>query len=331
MLEFLPPVLTTAVTYLLRGLFFYGLTIFLVPLPAVFQEYKIWNKYGSPHVPPLSPLGCLKVYLLNVLWMGLTYSGALLLLPKLVLCGFDRSAIERDAHCLVERIAAVVCISTVVGPVVVRGSENLPPDSVGGSSGGSGSGGGGGAAASSPAPVYIANHASQIDVGAVYFLFRRFKWIAKKSVLFLPGVGQIMYLGGHVFIQRKGKNRGSIASLYEKSKGAVEGGVPMFIFPQGTRRMVQRLPFKDGAFNIAVESGCLVVPVSIEIPKGAWNGWYPLNMLWGAKKDPIILTVHKPIQTTKDMDKTKLKEKCYDTIYSVLPKYGDEQDEKKQS
>ena len=194
-------------------------------------------------------------------------------------------------------------------------------------------GGGGGqrrAASPSPAPapVYIANHASQVDLAAVYYIMRHFKWVAKESVLFIPGVGQTMYLGNHVFVRRSGRGkRSSVASLYERSNEAVRSGTSMFLFPQGTRGMgPEALPFKDGAFKIALENGCPIVPISIEIPPGVFNGWYPLNLLWGVsasekKKDPVILTVHKTIMAEKGGDLKELKRRCRDVIYSVLPKY----------
>ena len=197
-----------------------------------------------------------------------------------------------------------------MGNVQVDGIENLPPMNPG-----------------SPAPVYIANHASQLDVAVVYTLNRRFKWISKSSVFYVPGAGQIMYLSGHVFINRKtGKNRNSVASLFDKSNAAVQAGIPMFFFPQGTRRMAERLPFKDGAFKVAMDNESDLVPISVDIPSTTWNRAYPLP--WGAA-DPVVLTVHKRISVTKDTDKEALKKQCFDTIYSVLPNY-DKDDGKKQ-
>lgn len=313
--QLLPPIATTALYYLSRAFLAYTCLIVIVPLAAVYQEWKIWA--SSPTIPNLNPLGCVKVYIFNVIWMSFTFAGALILLPKWILCGFG-SSVEKEAHCIVERTGAQVCISTMVGPVVVRGSEHIPPDAT---------------PPGQPAPVYVANHSSQVDVGAVYYLFRRFKWIAKQSVMYLPGVGQIMALGGHVLIQRTGKNKGSISNLYTKSNEAIQSGVPIFLFPQGTRRLAQRLPFKDGAFNIATDNETQLVPISIDVPLTAFNDWYPLSLLWGGgrDKDPVVMTVHKPIQCSKDMDKAVLKRQCFDIIYSVLPDYRTEEEKKRES
>jgi len=222
--------------------------------------------------------------------------GTILLLPKYLLNGLG-SSVERDMA-FVERIIGFVVVSSFVGPVKIVGREKLLPET-------------------SPC-VFIANHASQIDLGLVYFLFRRFKWIAKKSVLYLPGVGTLMLMGGHVLIDRFKGRKPSSRKMYQTAAQSLKDGVPIFIFPQGTRRMAERLPFKDGAFNIAIAGEVPLIPISINIPPSAWNDLYPLSLLW-KKKDPVILTVHDPVHVTKDSDKAELKEKTFDIIHAILP------------
>ena len=98
----------------------------------------------------------------------------------------------------------------------------------------------------------------------------------------------------------------------------------MFFFPQGTRRMAVRLPFKDGAYRVAMENESLLVPISINIPLTCWNSWYPLCLLWGGKVDNVVLTAHEPIRARKDMDKEELKKRTYDAVFSVVPLIGEE-------
>lgn len=282
--------------YILKG---YALFLAVVPIPAVYQEAKIWK---NPNLPSLSVFGMMKVYVLNLIWITTTSIGTIILLPKLLLKGHE--AVKRDAHCLMERIAAISCTIFVVGPVKVINQQNLPSEGT-------------------PC-IYIANHASQIDLAVVYFIFRRFKWIAKKSVTYLPGVGTLMAMSGHVFIERKkseDKNK-SVKNMYDEAKKNLSNGIPMFIFPQGTRRLGERLPFKYGAYKMAVESEVPLVPISIDIPLQVWNDAYPFNILW-TKKDPIVLTIHEPIPVKKDMDMDVLIQKSSKEIYSVLPNFDD--------
>mmetsp|Transcript_21219 Transcript_21219/g.30368 ORF Transcript_21219/g.30368 Transcript_21219/m.30368 type:complete len:311 (-) Transcript_21219:102-1034(-) len=284
--------------------FLYCGSAMILPIPSVWQEHKIW----APKVlPSLSFFAHIKVFLFNVAWMGCTLIGGLLLVPKFILgkmFGFEASY---EAY-MVENFTARLCQRLFVCPTVeIRGEENLPAED-----------------GSSPAPVYIANHASQVDLAVVYSLGRRFRWIAKDSVRYLPGVGLTMTIGEHVFIKRTGKNKKSVSNLYEQSNKAIQSGLPMFFFPQGTRRMGVRLPFKDGAYRVAIENESKLIPISIHIPLSCWNNWYPLNLLWGGSVENVVLTIHKPIQAKKDSDKEELKKQTYDSIFSVLPLIGEE-------
>lgn len=271
-------------------------------LGATIQERKIWE---NKKLPSINPLGLIKVFLLNVCWMGGTQLGVILGLIKRTIMGKKNMDMRDFCHNGVERIVGQMLIKVFIGPnVVIRGMENLPPDNPG-----------------SPAPVLIANHDSQIDIAAVYYLCRSWRWIAKHTVFFLPGVGQLMYFGGHVFIDRfKKKNKSSTGgrNLYVKSNDSLQEGVPMFFFPQGTRRLGERLPFKDGAFKIAMENKSQIVPISIEIPLTAWNSMYPFQR---GDVAPVILTVHKPVEAKDFKELEPLKNQCFDTIYSVLPDY----------
>lgn len=267
---------------------------FITSFIGVYQEYKIWTPSS---LPSLSIWGMVKVYLFNVVWTTGSLIGATLLLPKYLVLG----NIEKDAA-PVERFLAMLVCTMFVGPIEIRNAEKLPPEDPG-----------------VPAPVYICNHASQIDLGAVYAINRRFKWIAKAQVRLMPGVGQLMTLSNHVFIDRKtGKNKSSVTNLYEKSNAAVQSGCPMFFFPQGTRCMADQLPFKDGALNVAIHNKSPLIPLSLDIPSDAWNRSYP----FGTNPKPIVITVHDTISVKTDENKDKLRELCFDTIYSVLPSYG---------
>eukprot|EP00542_Grammatophora_oceanica_P009399 CAMPEP_0194027560 /NCGR_PEP_ID=MMETSP0009_2-20130614/1703_1 /TAXON_ID=210454 /ORGANISM="Grammatophora oceanica, Strain CCMP 410" /LENGTH=303 /DNA_ID=CAMNT_0038666679 /DNA_START=112 /DNA_END=1023 /DNA_ORIENTATION=- len=293
----LEDILSTLLYVIVRIVVLWTLFCWVVPFGAVYQEYKIWN---ADTLPSLNLWGMLTIYAFNVYWVSACSLGALIIFPKYLVMG-DASY---EAH-IVESTVARRGIAMFVGPVEVRGEENLPSENPG-----------------SPAPIYIANHASELDVASVYYIYRRFKWIAKESILLMPGVGQIMWLGKHVLINRKHtkKDKSSNSSnLYEKSNEAVQSGIPMFIYPQGTRWMAERLPFKFGAMNIAMHNKSNLIPISIDIPKDALNRLYPLCLWNFQKQTPVVLTIHKPIQVTGTEDKEELAKQCSDLIYSVLP------------
>ena len=271
-------------------------TMILGSVMGVVQEAKIWAPDG---LPSLSLWGRLKVFLFNLMWFTLCLVGSIIVLCKWVLT-LGRSDLAMEMNRYVEHWAAIIIIRCFVGDVQVMGNENLPDPNL------------------FPAPVYISNHTSQMDAASVYFFQRRFLWVAKSSVLFLPGVGGVMYFAGHVLIQRSGKNKKSISNLFDKSNEAIQKGIPIFFFPQGTRWQAERLPFKDGAFIVAQTNKSMMVPISLEMPKEGWNGLYPLSLLWN-QSPQVRLTIHKPIQVTGDEDREALKQQCADVIYSVLP------------
>lgn len=275
-------------------------TMVVAAFTAVLQERKIWK---PKQLPTISWFGLFKVFAFNILWMVLCLVGSILISLR-YLFTFGRSDIQLEANRWVENPVARICFTSFVGKVEIYGTQNLPSED------------------DVPAPVYVANHASQIDVAAVYYLNRRFKWIAKSSVLYLPGVGQIMWLAGHVLIKRTGKNKKSVNNLYEKSNEAIKNGIPMFFFPQGTRRISERLPFKDGAFIVAEANKSTLIPVSIHIPLNAWNTWYPLSLLWGGDRPTVRLTLHEPVYYNEKHDRETTKRICFDRIYSILPDRG---------
>lgn len=314
---------TLKVFYILASIvYYYALAIPIVAIVSTRQEYKIWKTTPTP----LTLLGITKVYLYNVIWMGLCLIASLALLPMWIQRGCGNS-VSLEANAVMEKIIAQIVQTMIVGPVEIVNPHNIPAvhlyPSVSASASASASNDTDGT--HGPAPVFIANHCSQIDCGCVYYVVRRFKWIAKKSVKIIPGAGNIMMLGAHIFIQRTGKNRGSVSNLYEQSNEAIQSGIPMLLFPQGTRRMSTKLPFKDGAFKIAIENEALICPITINVPPGAWNTLYPLNILWGGhtgsgeNSNKIIMTIHAPIVVTKDMEIQALREKCQEIIYSALP------------
>ncbi len=110
--------------------------------------------------------------------------------------------------------------------------------------------------------LLVANHQSMADILVVYGLYRPFKWVSKASVFKVPVIGWNMVLNRHIRLVRG--DRSSVLAMLDKCRYWLRRGVPVMMFPEGTRSKDGKLlPFKDGAFTLAVEMDCPVIPMAL--------------------------------------------------------------------
>jgi 1-acyl-sn-glycerol-3-phosphate acyltransferase len=111
--------------------------------------------------------------------------------------------------------------------------------------------------------IYVANHQSNADIWAVYFLKRRFSWLSKAEVFKIPMVGQSMRWAKYISIDRG--NKQSHRKAMRDSVGLLRDGISMFFFPEGTRSKDMRIKdFKPGAFRLAKEANVDIQPLIIK-------------------------------------------------------------------
>lgn len=115
--------------------------------------------------------------------------------------------------------------------------------------------------------VIVANHQTELDIlflGAIWP--QHCSVTAKKSLQKIPFLGWFMTLSGAVFIDRVDRNQAMKA--FEGAATAMKDlGQSVLIFPEGTRSYPKQpmlLPFKKGAFHLAVQAGVDVLPVVAE-------------------------------------------------------------------
>ena len=110
--------------------------------------------------------------------------------------------------------------------------------------------------------VVVCNHVSIADVVVLGSLPWEMKWVSKASNFRIPFLGQMMRMAGDVRVVRD--DRESRARAYQRLKEWVERGVPVIIFPEGTRSKTgELLPFRNGAFRLAVETQTPVLPLAV--------------------------------------------------------------------
>jgi 1-acyl-sn-glycerol-3-phosphate acyltransferase len=111
--------------------------------------------------------------------------------------------------------------------------------------------------------VFMANHASSLDIWAVFVAIpRRIRLIAKKQLARIPLFGWVMWAGRFIFIDRQ--NGVAARRSIEVAGQRIHDGVSVLIFPEGTRTRDGTLgPFKKGGFHLAIKAGVPIVPVAL--------------------------------------------------------------------
>jgi 1-acyl-sn-glycerol-3-phosphate acyltransferase len=110
--------------------------------------------------------------------------------------------------------------------------------------------------------VVVANHESYADV----FLISRFpwemKWLSKATFFRIPCLGWMMQMAGDVKLVRG--NRDSTLDAVEACRDRLRKRTSVMIFPEGTRSKTRELlPFKDGAFRLAIEMQTAILPIAV--------------------------------------------------------------------
>ncbi len=112
--------------------------------------------------------------------------------------------------------------------------------------------------------VYLANHASYLDIIALGATIPDdLRFIFKRELTRIPFFGWTLALGPYILIDRADA-RNAMASI-ERAARQIGEGASVVIFPEGTRTHDGRLgAFKRGGFMLATKSGVPMVPVAID-------------------------------------------------------------------
>ncbi|MCC6317804.1 MAG: 1-acyl-sn-glycerol-3-phosphate acyltransferase [Gemmatimonadaceae bacterium] len=110
--------------------------------------------------------------------------------------------------------------------------------------------------------VAVSNHESYADIFLISHLPWEMKWISKETMFRIPFFGWMMHMAGDISITRG--ERTSTVKAMEAARDRLRKRVSVMIFPEGTRsRGADLLPFKDGAFRLALEAGVPILPIVV--------------------------------------------------------------------
>jgi 1-acyl-sn-glycerol-3-phosphate acyltransferase len=167
--------------------------------------------------------------------------------------------------------------------------------------------------------VVVGNHTSNLDVPVILGrLPVSVRFLAKKELFNVPVLG-----GGmraiHMIETDRRAGPASHRAINTQVATVISEGLSLMVFPEGTRSEDGvMLPFKKGAFRIAVDNEMPVVPVTII---GAAKGWKARSrLIFGG---PVQLIIHDPIPTA-GWDRSKLDELRTQTRLAVAGPLGPE-------
>jgi len=143
--------------------------------------------------------------------------------------------------------------------------------------------------------VTLYSHQSSLDPFILCQSPLAFRLIGKSSLLYLPLLGWLSFLWGHIFI-----DRGNL----EKAKKTLDIALnelrtsqrSLLISPEGTRSKVGRLiDFKKGPFHTALQARFPVLPLLVI---GASELWHAKQ--WTGAPGTLVIRVLPPIQVRDD-------------------------------
>lgn len=166
--------------------------------------------------------------------------------------------------------------------------------------------------------IIIANHQSSFDIHALIIALNPFyyRFVAKKELSFLPIFGWALWLSGFPLVDRK-DNEQAVKTMKELEEQLKQKKMKIVIFPEGTRnKELGLLPFKKGAFVLATNLQCEIVPAVLIGTRGVQK-----RHSFFINPGKIIVRFLPPI-STKGLsyeDRESLIKASYNQMCSALP------------
>jgi 1-acyl-sn-glycerol-3-phosphate acyltransferase len=161
------------------------------------------------------------------------------------LIGIPWSALRGNFITMYRWGMAIIRLGVRVAGIRVRveGSEHIPPGE---------------------SCIFLSNHVSNLDPPVLLPVIPGMTSVfLKRSLMKIPLLGTAMRMGKFVPVERGG-SREEAARSVAAAAHALQSGLHITVFPEGTRSFDGRLlPFKKGAFFLAAETGAPMVPVII--------------------------------------------------------------------
>jgi 1-acyl-sn-glycerol-3-phosphate acyltransferase len=143
-----------------------------------------------------------------------------------------------------------------------------------------------------PVAVYAGNHTSYMDTPVIFAALPfQFRILAKKELWRMAFIGWYLQRSGQIAVDTS-TARAALSSLAGGVR-ALDGGMPLFVFPEGGRTLDGILqPFMSGAAYLAIRAQVPLVPIALS---GVYD-LLPMHTHWFYPGE-LTLIAGEPIDT----------------------------------
>jgi 1-acyl-sn-glycerol-3-phosphate acyltransferase len=164
--------------------------------------------------------------------------------------------------------------------------------------------------------IFLANHFSYLDVAMMGFVPGDAVFVGKASIRKVPFFGYY-FKNLHIAVDRgRVKSR---AETMRRAGLALDRGSSMVLFPEGgiyTQNPPQLVPFKNGAFRLAMEKQIPIIPVTLSYNHVILADQKELIL----KRMPAKMVLHQALHPAAFATDEQLKDRCIEVIQSQLLK-----------
>ncbi|MEY2342998.1 lysophospholipid acyltransferase family protein [Acidithiobacillus sp. IBUN Pt1247-S3] len=123
--------------------------------------------------------------------------------------------------------------------------------------------------------VILSNHQSSLETLLLWCYLPHLSFVLKAELLRFPIIGWYLPLSAPIAINR-GAGRQALKQVLEEGEKRLRAGVPVLIFPEGTRQACGELgTFHQTGVALAQRAGVPVVPLAVNTgcfwPRGDWR------------------------------------------------------------
>jgi 1-acyl-sn-glycerol-3-phosphate acyltransferase len=162
--------------------------------------------------------------------------------------------------------------------------------------------------------IFLANHFSYLDVAMMGFVPGDAVFIGKASIRKLPFFGYY-FKNLHIAVDRsRVKSR---AETMRRAGLALDQGSSMVLFPEGgiyTQDPPYLVPFKNGAFRLAIEKQIRIIPVTLSYNHVILANQSDLIL----KRIPAKMVLHQALDPIDYPTEEALKQRCFEVIQNQL-------------